>query len=262
MKAQIIKHSVNCYINNTTKVKECQNKKLGGLIVEKNIQVSLQNNSNNLISNLTGKTLSDTETETLKYGLKHGIATHPSEIEMIAIAENIWYKIDQKGLCNHFMKQERVKTTLRIITYSYVDIYNKQYSHDKKKIIIIKQLHEKYKILKPYKNNGVVLLNKIGYQDEVNQLLADKSKFKIIKNDPTLTRLKTVQNYLKNLYKRNEIAESKKKQMRPMSAQLGRTHGLPKICNVFANIPNFAQLYAILQNWTIFLINVTTAHYK
>ena len=101
-----------------------------GLIVEKNIQVSLQNNLNNLISNLTGKTLSDTETEILKYGLKHGIATHPSEIEMIAIAENIWYKIDQKGLCNHFMKQERVKTTLRIITYFYVDIYNKQYSHE------------------------------------------------------------------------------------------------------------------------------------
>ena len=39
-----------------TKVKERQNKKLGGLIVEKNIQSDLQNNPNNLISNLTGET--------------------------------------------------------------------------------------------------------------------------------------------------------------------------------------------------------------
>ena len=53
-----------------TKVKERQNEKLGGLIVEKNIQDNLQNNRNNLISNLTGKTLSDTEIEILIVHLK------------------------------------------------------------------------------------------------------------------------------------------------------------------------------------------------
>ena len=155
---------------------------------------------------------------------------------MIVIAENIWDQIEQKGLCNHFMKRERVKTALRVFTYSYIDIYDKQYSHAKKKINIIKQLHEKYMILKPNKGNGVVLLNKVDYQDAINQLFSDKTKLKIIKIDPTLTRLKTVQNYLNNLCKRNEIIEAKKKQMRPMSAQLGRTLGLPK---VFAKIPKF-----------------------
>ena len=91
-----------------TRVKERQNKKLAGLIVEKNMQDGLQNNPNNLINNLTGKTLSYTETEILKYGLKHGIATRPSEEEVIVIAANIWDLIEQKGLCNHFMKRERV----------------------------------------------------------------------------------------------------------------------------------------------------------
>ena len=57
--------------------------------MEKNIQDGLKNNPNNLISNVTGKTLSDTENERLKYGLKHGFATCPSEVEMIVIAENI-----------------------------------------------------------------------------------------------------------------------------------------------------------------------------
>ena len=49
-----------------TKVKEQQNKKLDGLIVEKSIQDNLQNNPNNLITNLIGKMLSDTEIEILK----------------------------------------------------------------------------------------------------------------------------------------------------------------------------------------------------
>ena len=38
------------------------------------------------------------------------------------------------------MKQERVKTALRAFIYCFVDIYDKQYSHDKKKINVIKQL--------------------------------------------------------------------------------------------------------------------------
>ena len=63
-----------------TRVKERQNKKLDGLIVEENIHDGLQNNTNNLISNLIGKTLADTEIEILKYGLNHCISTRPSEV--------------------------------------------------------------------------------------------------------------------------------------------------------------------------------------
>ena len=54
-------------------------------------------------------------------------------------------------------------------------------------------------ILKPDKSNGVVLESKVDYHDAMNQLFSDKTKFKIIKNDPTLTRLKIVRNYLNNL---------------------------------------------------------------
>ena len=76
----------------------------------------------------------------------------------------------------------------------------------------------------------------------MNQLFSDKTKFEIIKNDPTLTRLKTVQNYLNNPCKRNEITEAEKRQMRRTSEQLGRAHGLPKIHKVFTNIPKFRPI--------------------
>ena len=39
--------------------------------------------------------------------------------------------------------------------------------------------------------------------------------------------------------KHNEITEAEKKQMRAISAQLGRAHGLLKIHKAFANIPKF-----------------------
>lgn len=45
------------------------------LIIEETITVELQNNPNNLTSNLTVKMLTDTEMEILKYSLKHGTTT-------------------------------------------------------------------------------------------------------------------------------------------------------------------------------------------
>ena len=72
---------------------------------------------------INGKTLSNGENEVPKYGLKHGGATRPPEVEMIIIAGKISSQIAQKGLCNHFMKREIVKAALRrAFTYSYIDI--------------------------------------------------------------------------------------------------------------------------------------------
>ena len=61
--------------------------------------------------------------------------------------------------------------------------------------------------LRPDKVKGVVLIDKVDYHNAMNQLFSDKTQFKIIKNDLTLT-LKTVQNYLNNLCKRNNISEA------------------------------------------------------
>ena len=70
-------------------------------------------------------------------------------------------------------------------------------------------------ISKPDKGNGAELTNKVDYRDAMNQLLSDKPKSRIIKNDPTLTRFKRVQNYLSNnRCKRNEFIEAEKKHMR------------------------------------------------
>ena len=73
-------------------------------------------------------------------------------------------------------------------------------------------------------------------------MFSDRLKFKLIQKDPTLTRLKTVQNYVNTMFKRNEISEEEKKQLRPMAAQLGRAHGLPKTHKAYANLPSFRPI--------------------
>ena len=103
------------------------------------------------------------EVEIIKCGLINGIATRPSEPEMMVIAENIWDQIENNSLCENLMKKERVKTALRAFTYSDVDIFDTQFLHDKNKMKVLKQLRQGCVILKPDKGNSIVLINKTEY---------------------------------------------------------------------------------------------------
>ena len=131
----------------------------------------------------------------------------------MVIAENIWDQIENNGVCENLMKKERVKTALRAFTYSYVDIFDTQFLHDKNKTKVLKQLRQDCVILKPDKGNGIVLINKTEYNLAMKKLFSDRSKFKVIQKDPTLIRLKTVQNYVNTMFKRNKISEEEKKQL-------------------------------------------------
>ena len=243
LKLQLIKHSINRHIenvmNNTTKQ---HSKKLDALIFEKKMKDGLHNNPNDLITNLTKRIRSDVAVEILKCGLKHGMATRPSETEIIVIVENIWDQIEHNGLCENLKKKERVKTALRAFTYSCVDIFDKQFLHDKNKTKVLKQLRQDFVISKPDKGNGIVLINKSEYNLVMKKLFSDRSKFKLIQKDPTVTRLKTVHYYVSTLFKRNKTSEEGKKQLRPMAGELGRAHGLPRTHKAYANLASFSSI--------------------
>ena len=109
-------------------------------------------------------------------------------------------------------------------------------------IISFKKLKERFAILKPDKGQGVVLLSKDTYTNTVERIFKDKTKFKMLNHDPTLTNLRTMQNYLKTLLKRGEITEEEEKLMRPKFAHIGRAHGLPKTHKTFTNLPTFRPI--------------------
>ena len=58
----------------------------------------------------------------------------------------------------------------------------------------------------------------------------------------TLRNLSTLQTYLNNLNKRNEITLENKSFMRPQFAQIGCAHGLPKIPKDYQDIPPFFHI--------------------
>ena len=50
---------------------------------------------NTVVNNLSSHFLSNNEYSILKFGLKHGLAIRPNEINILAYAEDIWEQIDK-----------------------------------------------------------------------------------------------------------------------------------------------------------------------
>jgi spore maturation protein CgeB len=55
------------------------------------------------------------------------------------------------------------------------------------------------------------------YQTSMTALFADPKKFSKLHNDPSLTQLSSLQNYLRIIHNRNEIDDETYKNIRPQS---------------------------------------------
>ena len=113
---------------------------------------------------------------------------------------------------------------------------------DPNKLKIIEELYKHVAILKPDKGNGIVLFDIKDYTNSVEHLFKDPKKFQILDTDPTITRMKLLQSYLRTLLHRKEITKAKFDLMRPKNAKPARVHGLPKIHKEFLNIPKFRPI--------------------
>ena len=138
--------------------------------------------------------------------------------------------------------EERIKTALKSFTFQYLDIDEKQTWQDKKRLKIIRRLHEQVVILKPDKGQGIVLISRTDYFKSMETMFGDKTKFKVVNEDPTITRVNTIQTYVNRIFKRNEITEEEKKQMRPTGGNRARARGLPKIHKDYDSLPKFRPI--------------------
>ena len=87
-----------------------------------------------------------------------------------------------------------------------------------------------------------MLLSHEDYVNSLQRIFGDPSRFKKIKQDPTINRLTTVQKYRKTLSNRGEISESEMKAMRPKFAHFARVHGLPKTHKQYDHLPKFRPI--------------------
>ena len=96
--------------------------------------------------------------------------------------------------------------------------------------------------MKPDKGNGVVIIDIADYYNSLYPIFSDKTKFTKRDDDPTNTRLNTLQSYLCTLLNRGEITEEVFKEIRPENAKIARAHGLPKVHKDFDCVPPFRPI--------------------
>ena len=244
MKYNVFKISIKRLINNEQeKVKERHDKKFDKLIVEKALKDDTKKNPNNLITNLTEEVLSKEETDVLMYGLNHGIALRPREEDILPVIEGFYSKIkDLNAIKKNYMASERIKYALRSFAYNVIDIDDKHFHQDNKRVKVMKSLRKRFVILKPDKGQGVVLLTKEDYVRSMENIFSDRSKFKEMTEDPTIRRVETIKSYLNTMLSRGEITEAEKKIMRRKGANRARARGLPKTHKTFDRIPPFRPI--------------------
>ena len=84
-------------------------------------------------------------------------------------------------------------------------------------------------ILKPDKNNGVVILDRSIYLDSYFNILNDKSKFKLLDKDPTLLRECKLKRFLSQHKKNQSIDSDTYSYVFPKRSQPAKFYGLPKL---------------------------------
>ena len=104
-------------------------------------------------------------------------------------------------------------------------------STDLKKHRILRTLKNNHNIiiLKPDKGNGVVILDRNIYLDSCFNILNDKSKFKLLDNDPTLLREGRLKRFISQLKKKRSIDDDTYCKIFPKGSQPAKFYGLPKL---------------------------------
>ncbi|XP_065651296.1 uncharacterized protein LOC136079485 [Hydra vulgaris] len=109
---------------------------------------------------------------------------------------------------------------------------------------IIKRLrkNENIVITRPDKGNGIIVLNKVDYINSLNNIISDKTKFKELKDDPTIKREVSLQGYLRKLKKLfyNKIY--------PVGSQTARIYALPKMHKLSkdSSLPSFRPIISTI----------------
>ena len=241
LKRKCIFYSINFIISKQKDdIKSRHNRKFDNLLRSKRYADGIKDNPNEVIWNFSSKTLSNDEYEVLKYGLNHGLATSLVQTDVIPSIESVWDQLIRNNLLKTDLHSlRRAKNCLRALAFNLIDIDNPQIYKDIKKRKIIQELRKTTAILKPDKGNGIVIIDINDYVLSLENLFSDNDKFVKITNDPTHTRLDSLQKYLLKLLKRKEITQEIYNEIRPQNAKISRAHGLPKVHKQFDRVPPF-----------------------
>ena len=144
------------------------------------------------------------------------------------------------SLKDKYICKSRVQ--IQAFTHNCLDLEPRDYQLDQKKIKVTRNLKEILVMLKPDKDQDIVLINGYAFTITVEDIFKEKNKFKMLNDDPTLINLKTEQNYLKTLSKQGEITTEEEKQMHHKFAHIDHAHRFLETHKLFTKILPFRSL--------------------
>jgi len=230
------------------------NKKLRKLGVNININVDstfINKRRNNIeatesitnkqsIFNLSKRVLNPSETSVLEKGLKYGIKNKKvDKFEILARFEQLAQSLNKFTAISNkdenmvdLDKKNAFFNQLQAMAFEFVEL-SKQ-ARDNLTDAEHQALEELAKdksiiITKADKGNAVVIQEKSDYIAKIQQLLLADGKFAQMKEDETIKRELSLQNYLRSLKKEQAIPEEVYKDIYPYGSRAGILYGLPKI---------------------------------
>ena len=203
------------------------------------------------IHNLSSYRLTSEEEEVLKHGLTHSIVPPKIRKSDIYTSFEMLHRCMHDKLANS-QYAPKLKSDLSHLAHLYVSSHRISAS-DMKKHIVLKRLHknEKIVILRADKGNSVVIVNKDDYMNGIMDVINDRSKFKKLSTDPTLTRENKLQRFLRDLKNKGKIDSEIYGKIYPIGSQPARIYGLPKIHKQRASntIPAFRPIVSSIRTY-------------
>ena len=110
-------------------------------------------------------------------------------------------------------------------------------------------------IAKPKKGNGIVILDRKLYDNAIQEIISDTSKFEKINEDPTLKREASLQRFLRKLKLKNVFNENEYDKLYPSGSAPARIYLTPKI-HEFLSSDSFPKRRPIVSSIGTFNYNL------
>ena len=99
-------------------------------------------------------------------------------------------------------------------------------------------------IIRLDKGNGVVVMDRVIYNQQIYALLNNKNKFKKLSEDPTKLREGQLQRYSRELKKKQFLDDATYERIYRYGSQPSRLYGTPKVHKIKSNseVPSFSPI--------------------
>lgn len=84
-------------------------------------------------------------------------------------------------------------------------------------------------ITRPDKGRGVVVLDRRDYVEKLEIILSDKTKFKLLDKDPTISRENALTSLLRRMKREEYLTKQEYQNIKPVGSVSARLYGLPKV---------------------------------